>query len=179
MTRHEQGAQPRRGLAGDIERFKVGASGTADELREFVSQLKGRRPDEMLGMVAGSNLVQATIQATIATFLVLVVFTVGPYGWSKIFPPAPKVAKVAEPAATTSAPPAASAATASAPAASDPAVSAPAVVSNAPPTEVPGEPSAASKKAALEKMGIGETKATDPKRNPLENSADDLLKDLK
>ena len=40
---------------------------------------------------------------------------------------------------------------------------------------VPGSPDA---KKAVEIMGLGDTKAADPKTNPLENDLDDLLDDL-
>lgn len=175
-----------RGLARDIERIKVGGTATAAELREFIGSLKGKRPQEVMGAVTGSGLVQCTTLATIITTLFLALFTVGPYVWNKLNPVA-KTAQAAPAAATTAQPTAPASAQ---PAATQPEKNTAPAKNDAPPTKGetaksgappidPLEPSAANKQKALEKLGIGETKASDPKKNPLENSADDLLKDLK
>jgi len=175
-------ASPPRGLARDIDRIKTGSVATAAELRDFIGKLKGKRPQEVMGTIAGSSLVQCTTLATIITVVGMAIFTVGPYLWNKSRP---------APTATAQAVPA----PAAAPAASTPAVASPAKNDAAAPVEPsksdtakgpaaapvanPLEPSIDSKQKAIEKLGIGETKASDPKKNPLENSADDLLKDLK
>lgn len=184
---HNTGAAP-KGLARDIERIKSGSTATAAELREFIGALKGKRPQEVMGLVAGSSLVQCTTLATIVTVVFMAVFTVGPYLFNKLSPPAPVTAQApaAAPAKTelpaASAPqPAAAANANTAPAKNDaPATKGETAKSSMPtPSGDPLEPSTANKQKALEKLGIGETKSTDPKKNPLENSADDLLKDLK
>lgn len=185
---HSTGAEP-KGLARDFARIKSGSTATAAELREFIGALKGKRPQEVMGLVAGSSLVQCTTLATIVTAVFMAAFTVGPYVWYKVlYPPTPVTAQApaAAPAktelpATTAAPTNAAPNTASAPAKNDaPIAKGDATKSSMPtPSGDPLEPSTANKQKALEKLGIGETKSSDPKKNPLENSADDLLKDLK
>lgn len=117
MSEAKYEAKP-RGLARDIHRAREGATATAGELREFVKQLKGRSPQEMLGIVAGSGLVRSTVLATVITVVFMVGFTVGPYLYGKANPKQPvadaEAAKPAAPAAPTAA--AAPAAAAAAPA---------------------------------------------------------------
>ena len=157
-----------RGLKGDIHRAHTGAKASAAELREFVREFRGRSPQEMLGLVAGSNLVQATILATVITIIFMAAFTVGPYFYNKANPVAAKPAKA--PAAAAPAPTAS--ATAAAPVAATTAATAAAPLPVATGTG-PDTPD------VLNTLGIGETKVSDPKKNPLEAGGDDLLKDLK
>lgn len=107
MSEAKYEAKP-RGLARDIHRAREGATATAGELREFVKQLKGRSPQEMLGIVAGSGLVRSTVLATVITVVFMVGFTVGPYLYGKANPKQPvadaeAAAKAAAPAAPTAA----------------------------------------------------------------------------
>jgi predicted flap endonuclease-1-like 5' DNA nuclease len=159
-----------RGLKGDIHLARNGAKATAAELREFVREFRGRSPQEMLGLVAGSNLVQATILATVITVIFMAAFTVGPYFYKKANPVAAKPAKA--PAAAAPAPAPTASATAAAPVAATTAATAAAPLPVATGTG-PATPD------VLNTLGIGETKVSDPKKNPLEAGGDDLLKDLK
>jgi hypothetical protein len=77
--------------AGDLARMKMNSAATIDELREFVGQLKGRNPQEVLGLVAQSGLVKGVLTATCWTLGLIAVFTIGPY-----FLIAPKEKKTAE-----------------------------------------------------------------------------------
>jgi hypothetical protein len=177
-------ARSPRGLKGDIHRAREGAKASAAELRQFVADFRGKAPQEMLGMVAGSGLVQGTIVATIVTVLFMAGFTVGPYVWKKSAPPVAKksapAAEAPKPAAPAAAAPAAApAGNAPATAAANPAAPGP---SGAPSTGGPGTAAPGAGPGGpevLNRLGVGETKTADPKKNPLENSADDLLKDLK
>lgn len=162
-------ATPPRGLKGDIHRARNGAKASAAELREFVREFRGRSPQEMLGLVAGSNLVQATVLATVITLIFMTAFTVGPYFYKKANPVAAKPSKA--PAAAAPAP--APSATAAAPVAT----AAPAATTSAPLPVATGTGPATPD--VLNTLGIGETKVADPKKNPLEAGGDDLLKDLK
>jgi hypothetical protein len=159
--------RPPRGLVGDIHRARTGAKATAEELRAFVRDFRGRSPQEMLGLVAASNLIQATLLATVITFIFMASFTVGPYMMKKAYPVAAKTSK--KPAAAAPAP-APSASAAPAPVAATTATAAPLPVATGTGPATPD---------VLNTLGIGETKASDPKKNPLEAGADDLLKDLK
>ena len=180
-----------RGLSRDIHQIRQGSAATAAELREFISNCKGRRPAEVMGLITQSNLVQCTIIATIATVVFMAIFTIGPFVYNKLSPPvkatpvaaapAAAPAKSTEPVATNEPAKAvapATPATNDAPKSSAGKSSAPAKNDLAPPVAEPTI-SAADKQRAVEKLGVGETKAADPRKNPLENSSDDLLKDLK
>lgn len=156
--------RPPRGLVGDIHRARTGAKASAEELRAFVRDFRGRSPQEMLGLVAASNLIQATLLATVITFIFMAGFTVGPYMMKKAYPVAAKTSK--KPAASAPAP---SASAAPAPVAAT-ATAAPLPVATGTGPATPD---------VLNTLGIGETKASDPKKNPLEAGGDDLLKDLK
>ena len=161
---------PPRGLRGDIHRAREGAAAGAEELREFVKQLRGRSPKEALGVIAASDLVRATILATVITVIGLAAFTVGPYLWNKS--KAPKEAPTAAPAAPAAAPAA-------------PAKPAPTTVAgpagSLPPGGLPPAglaPAGSTPVDPLSALKVNEVKTADPKSNPLENSKDDLLKDI-
>lgn len=144
------------------------ARATAAEVNEFLQRLKGKNPQEVLGIAAESGLVRAVIQATVGTLVLLVVFTVVPYTLSKQAP----AKKAAAPAKVEPAEQAAKPANA----APTPAPASPAAPVAAVPGAEPQQPPVSEK--ALEKLGTTETKQSSPKVNPLEKSADDLLKDL-
>lgn len=153
---------PGIGLGRDMTRLKTDGRATAAELREFVHQLRGRPANEVLGLVAESGLFQATVTATIGTLVLMAIFTAGPYAWSKAFPEPPKKPK-------------GDAAAAAAPAKD---------ILDDNTTAAKKKPSADDEttdrgNSVLDKMGESETRNSDPKKNPLEDSADDLLKELK
>lgn len=156
----EQNTPQTTGFTRDLQTLKTNASASADELRQFINSLKGRRPEEVLGSITGSGLVRATAQATVATGVLLAAFTLGPYF---LRPAGTETAKAA-----TSAPPPAAAA--SAPATTAQPASAAAV--NPAATDGPSE---ANVQKAAQVMGLDETKAADPKVNPLEKNLDKLL----
>lgn len=143
-------------VQGDMHRLKTNGAEAAAELAEFLKKMRGKSPQEMLGIVAQSGLAQGVIQATVWTVILMGVLTVVPYGMAKAFPPAKPVAE-AEPA-------------------KGPAKAAPKGEENAEPAAT--DPASKAAKA-LKKMGEDDTKASSPAFNPLENSKDDLLKDLK
>lgn len=166
MTENSKSEPAPRGLARDIHRAKHGAKASADELREFVKQLKGRSPQEMLGIVAESGLVRATALASVITLVFMVAFTVGPYFWNQWNPKKPVA--VAPPAAAPAAP---------APAATPTATATPAA-GNLPPGIAP--PATARTNPNDPKMkdplsAASEVKSFDAKSNPLDNTKDDLL----
>jgi len=169
----EAAARP-RGLAGDIHTLKAGSTASVEELRQFVRQLRGKDPQQMLGIVAQSGLVMGVVQATIVTIAVIGIFTIGPYMFYKAEPAA---------AVTQAAPDGASPAKQavespkSQPATSTPAAEPSATVSNDKSKSAPTD--GIDKGKAIEKMNMSEAKKADPNANPLENKADDLLKDLK
>jgi hypothetical protein len=149
----ESNPPPTVSLAGDLKKIRRNTAASSHEIREFLAQMRGKSPQEMLGMLASSNLVKCTTQAGIGWLALIVVFTLGPWIWGKINPETPKVMPPAPPAAAT----------------------VPAVAAQAEPK--PAEPTPPAK--AAEKLGIGETKEAPANQNPLEKASDDLLKELK
>ena len=73
------GVQPMASVTRDIRNLKRNSSATAGELREFMREMRGKSPREMLGAVAQSTLVQSTIVSTIAIFILLLLLTAVPY----------------------------------------------------------------------------------------------------
>ncbi|MHC4167503.1 MAG: hypothetical protein ACYSWQ_11135 [Planctomycetota bacterium] len=146
------------GVTGQRRRLKADTAATAEELRKFVARMHGKSPQEVLGAVAESGLTKGIVTSAIGAFVILVVFTVGPFLVNKIS------ADVA-PAATTKPQPVAAQAQA-APTPSE------AQEQSAEPEVVPDE---TDLEKATDAMGIGETKPADPDTNPLDNKLDSLL----
>lgn len=72
--------QPKKsGPARDIDNLKKGTTATVEELREFVAGLKGRSPQEVLGIVASNGLTKGIIHATFGWALLLVSLTLLDY----------------------------------------------------------------------------------------------------
>ncbi len=147
----ESNPNPTVSIAADLKKIRRNTAASSQEIREFLAQMRGKSPQEMLGMLASSSLVKCTLQAGIGWLILIAVFTLGPWLWSLVNPVAAKVPQT---------PPAAAA-----------------VVPTAPVEPKPAEPGPSVK--AAEKLGIGETKEAPPSQNPLEKATDDLLKDLK
>lgn len=74
-----QGVQPMASLSRDFKNLKRNSSNTAGELREFMREMRGKSPREMLGAVAQSTLVQSTVVSAVAIFILLMVLTAVPY----------------------------------------------------------------------------------------------------
>jgi hypothetical protein len=147
----------KRGLTRDLTRLKQDGSASVAEVREFVRQMRGKSPAEVLGSVAQSSLTHGVVVATVATVILMVIFTAGPYvvyGKAPAKKPAAPAA-AAEPAKPAEAAPAAAAA-----------------------ETTPAESKQPSK-AAVDVLGENEAKESAPDKNPLEDKGDDLLKDLK
>lgn len=158
--------------SGQLAQTKANLTLTAAELNQFLQQMRDKSPREVLGVVSQSGLTRAVFQATIGCIVMMFVFTVGPYLWSKTFPAPEK-----KPAAKAADQPAATA--------DSKKPETPAAAPATTPSAAPDKGTTASKtdkptvsKEALDKLGLNETKTGSPKVNPLEKSADDLLKDL-
>jgi hypothetical protein len=150
-----------RGFGSELKNLHQNGSASASELREFLSKLRGRSPQEVVGIVSSSLLVQSMVQAVLLTMFFTAVFTVGPYlVWG------PNTRKKAEVAATpATAAPSATAPTATTPASGDAAT---------PSTTVPSADPAAAAKV----LGIDETKEAPADKNPLDGSLDKLIDGL-
>lgn len=144
---------------GDLGRLKEHGGASIAELKEFVKNLHGRSPGEVLGIVSASSLIRSLVEATVWLAIVIVILTIVPY-WMKGDKPTKAAATQA--AATEAAPSA------------DPAASV------LPPDATgSGETvSDANAQKAVDIMGLGDTKMADPNKNPLDN-LDNLLDDVK
>lgn len=154
---HQQ-ASP-SGVAGDLQRLKTDGHASAAELREFLSHLKGRSPQEVLGVVAESDLFRSILTATAGCAVLLVVLTVVPYALkdrtASVDEKKPTAAPVTQPIDEQQTGLAEKAANAS------------------------EQTAAASPEPDLERaakaMGIGGTTEADPNSNPLDSKLDKLL----
>lgn len=155
-------AESASGLRRDMRRAREGAFATTAELREFVHNLRGKSPQEVLGAVANSGLAQGVVLATLGTVALMAVFTVVPYyvyGGKAAAKAALEAKKAAAAQATAES------------AADSTAESATSTPEKAAPTS---KTAAGNAQQTLDKMGESETKQADPKVNPLDN-LDDLL----
>jgi hypothetical protein len=156
MDPHPQ--QPTAKPPSNLRKLKRNTDATASELREFLAEMRGKSPREMLGAVATSDLGKSLVQASIGVAVAIAIFTVVPFAFGKMF------AKD-DPAG---APPASATAESGAGAGSD---------ARSTPPEPALDPDAKSPKA-IDALGIGESKESPLTVNPLEDAGDDILKDL-
>lgn len=145
--------QAKPGMVSGAKRLSTDAAASTAELRDFVRSLKGRSPQEVMGIVTSSALTQAIIGSTIATVVLIAVLTVPFAGGSA-------KAKSTKPQAATSV------------TEPEPTKSNEKAASNS------DTPSEEDIKKASKAMGLDETKTADPKKNPLDNF-DNLLDKVK
>jgi hypothetical protein len=145
---------PGKGLKGDVERLKVNSTATAEELRAFVAGLKGRSPQEVLGIVSETGLFRGVAQATVGCIVLVAALTVLPWAFAEEQPD-----KQPETAASATAEPTASGA--ETPAATG--------------TETAATPGQVDPAAAIRAMGEDEVKPADAAVDPLDNSLNNLL----
>ena len=72
------------GMFKDVKRLKSDGSASVEELRQILDQLRGKSPQEMLGLVAERGLFRGMITATIGMVAILFVFTVGPWAYDSM-----------------------------------------------------------------------------------------------
>ena len=132
----------------------------ASELREFLGRMRGRNPQEMIGLVANSGLTRSMLLATFLFVLVLGAFTVIPYFLGEQVADAPGPAPPAPVENATPPRPG-----------GDPSAA-------VPEPDVVGEAAGRDPERAVDAMGIGEARVADPDENPLEDKLDDLLEGI-
>lgn len=145
------------GLARDLQHLKKHGGMSLAELRDFVRQLHGRKPSEVMGIVSSSALIRAMLESTIVLGILIAVLTIIPFMMVDDKGKSPSTAasnEATSPAAT---------------AVPDPAAT---------PTGKDGSISNEDARKAVDVMGLGETKTADPNKNPLDN-LDNLLDDVK
>ena len=137
----------------ELRNLRNNSQATVAELKAFLSELKGRSPQEMLGMVAANQLFRATIHALILIGALIALFTVIPY-LTRGEPGKTQPATTGNPPATPAPAPAES------------------------PAESPAEPATPATPDALDELGIGEEKQAPPDVNPLDAGTDNFLDEL-
>ena len=63
----------------DLRELKTNSSATVEELKLFLRELKGKSPQEMLGIVASSQLIRATILSVVLVIVAIFALTAIPY----------------------------------------------------------------------------------------------------
>jgi hypothetical protein len=153
---------PARTSFGPLKEAKnlhVNGAASVAELKEFLATLKGRNPQEVIGIISSSMLIQSLAIAAAATLALLVIGTVVPY--VVYGPPKPKVAASR---------PGAAPAKKEVPTANK--------TDTAAPTDgTKSKPDAAK---AAKVLGMDEVKEADPTKNPLDKglNIDNLLDGL-
>ena len=84
------GVQPMASMSRDFKTIKRNSAATADELRGFMREMRGKSPAEMLGAIAQSTLVRSLVIATASLGILMLVLTVAPFLMAE--KPDPKVA---------------------------------------------------------------------------------------
>lgn len=133
----------------ELRNLRNNSQATVDELKAFLAEMKGKSPQEMLGMVATNQLFRATIHSLILIGGLIAIFTVIPYLTREENP------VETEPEVTENSAPA-----------DEPAVA------EEEPIETPPETD------PLEKLGVGEEKQAPPEVNPLDGNTDSFLEEL-
>jgi hypothetical protein len=135
------------------------------DLRALLAMLQDKDPNQVMEVVKEGSLTQGMILATLATIVLLLACTAGPYAWEKSFGQHP----AAGDAATAKAEPAALADSNSAgkPQAADSTAAAPATD----PAKKAARPLV--NKSVLDE--VSDVKQSDPNSNPLESKIDDLF----
>jgi len=141
-------------VSGDFRNLRTHGTASLEELKDFLGKLRRKSPQEVIGIVSASLLIQSVVIATAITFVFMVVFTVGPF----LLLGHPQAKAVKTPAAAAAA-----------------AAAAPMVKTATTKNEKSAGPSEEDTAKAVKAMGMDEMKTADPKANPLEKDFDKLL----
>lgn len=153
-------------LRQDMQNIREGSQEVAKDLQDFLKNNQGKSPQEVLGSMAKSSLFHGILTATCLAAGVLILGSIGPYYYQQYLAQAP--AEEAEPAE----------AAAEKETKQEESTEETKTASTKPPEENP-EVSDEDKQKVVKQLGLEETKYASPDENPLENSADDLLNELK
>ena len=66
-------------VSGDFRNLRTHGTASLGELKEFLGKLRRKSPQEVIGIVSSSLLIQSVFIATAITIVFMAVFTVGPY----------------------------------------------------------------------------------------------------
>ena len=142
----------------ELRNLGANTQATAAELKAFLAELKGRSPQEMLGIVAASRLVRALVFSSILVLALILVFTIVPYLMGDQETTATAEAEVAQPAQTP------------APDATPTQAEKP-IPANTEASDTPTQPD-------ISPLGVNEEKTAPANVNPLESDNDNFLDGL-
>jgi len=143
----------------DMERLGKNSQAVVGELREFLANLKGKSPKEMMGAVAESHLGKSLVSATVFMAVLLFVLSAVPF-YMKQNQEAEKLARDETPSGSST-------------------TEQEKESEYVPEVDEAGEkPLATPEQSTADALGIGEQKIADPKSNPLDSSGEDLLDGL-
>ena len=87
--------EPMASVKGDLKNLKANSAVTAGELRQFLSEMRGQTPKEMLGSIAQSSLVRSVAISTACICFLLLALSGIAYGVRVMNPDAPSKEKAA------------------------------------------------------------------------------------
>jgi len=150
----ELGNEPMASVSRDVKNIKKNTSTVADELNQFLAEIRGKSPTEMLGAFAKSNLVQSGITATIILLCILTITTIIPFALNNNkTSPSTSTANVPKRVITTP-------------------------IANSSETNKPVKTTTNASESVAKTLGIGESKEGDPPEpNPFDSTGD-LLQEL-
>ena len=154
--------QPMANPRSELRNLRESSNATVAELKAFLGQLRGKSPQEMLGIVAGSQLIRAIFVSSAIVLASGVIFRAIPFALGKGKDRSEETAPAAQPTGPT---------------APEPAIATPAQAQPANPasgTKNPLTPTAPN----LSNLGVTEQKQAPPDKNPLENTGDNFLEGL-
>jgi len=160
----EDPPQPMANPKSELRNLRSSSNATVAELKSFLKQLQGRSPQEMLGIVAASQLFRAICISTMIVLAAGLIFTAIPFAMG--------AGKNKEKAPSRES---------GGPTAAEPAIPRP---SSAPDNPLPGEQAANPDNPLtpvtpdLSTLGVTEEKQAPPNENPLENNKDNFLDGL-
>ncbi len=161
-TSSEPPPQPMANPRSELRNLRENSNATVAELKAFLRQLQGRSPQEMLGIVAESQLIRAICISTAIVLAGGLLCTAIPFALGGDNKRGTAAARQT-----------------AGPTAPEPALPAPAETTPAPVNPAGGtnNPLSATK-PDLSNLGVTEEKQAPPDRNPLENTRDNFLDGL-
>ena len=88
--------EPMANVKGEFKNLKTNTAASAGELRQFLSEMRGQTPKEMLGSIAQSSLVRSVTLSAVAIFALLLAVSTIVYAVRDKNPEEPKKKETAE-----------------------------------------------------------------------------------
>ena len=171
---HHAGVAPMASLGKDVRNIKENLAFTAGDLSKFLKEMQGKSPKEMLGMVAQSTLFKGMLSSSLLFATLIFIFTAIPFTINLLNPPEEEEQAQTEGTSEDGD-------TADTDGSGEPTGEDGTEGTGEPAVDADGNPipGGSSGNDVIDTLGIGETKVTAPNVNPLDDSTDDLLDDLK